>query len=94
MNDMELTEALKGLYTEEVKSTPERVEENVPGYEPKLCRERFEIGYGNMQVSVDYSNRCIAVQNGAEVLRMPFYAIPKLMHFLGWLVDSRDVGKE
>ena len=95
MNDVELTEALNKLYAKEDISSPERVEEKkaVSEYEPKLRRERYEIGM-HVDVIVDYKDRYIDVVNASGSGRFPFDTIPSLIQFLGWLIDFRKIGKE
>ena len=116
MNDMELTEALKGLYTGKDNSSPERelnerlreldasardLGECEKYYMFAPAKEVFEVAEG-IALCIDYKNKAIYVTNERttdgfirhEQVSLPFEVMARLIHFLGWLVDSRDVGKE
>lgn len=116
MNDMELTEALKGLYTGEDNSSPERElnerlrELDASARELDECEKYYMFApkselFGiteDMEALVHHEEKVIYVRNRRpsdisvihEQLSIPFDKMPTLIHFLGWLVDSRDVGKE
>lgn len=85
----------------EDNSSPERVEETKAVSEYTPTREHFELASG-LKVFVcydekylqffcmrEYSNTSFPKNDGIR-----FEDIPSLMHFLGWLIDSRKIGKE
>lgn len=110
LDDRELCEQLKNIYkttgidllgTEgEDNSSPERVKEKAVT-EFVTTQEHFKLANG-LKVSVCYDQKCLifpcmrAYSNTSfpENDGIRFEDIPGLMRFLGWLVDSRDVGKE
>ena len=109
MNDMELTEALKGLYTGEDNSSPER-ELDASARELDECEKYYMFAPKSelfgiteaIDILIEYKEKMIYVRNRkpndrsimCEQVSIPFDLMPRLIHFLGWLVDSRDVGKE